>query len=198
MHLRRALFGLAALLVAGLLPGLAAAQDPSFFVVNRSGRTINEVYVWAATAGNQGADLLGANVMPSGQRLRVYPGQCQNNIRVVFDNGQSEVRQRVNTCNLNEVVFGTAAAGPAPLTGADFRIVNRSNRIIQTIQVSSNRSNDWGPDLLGNEVLQPGRFWTIRPTEGGCTFDIRVRFADGGLIEQRNINACQITEFTVR
>ena len=195
-----ALLALGAGLGAGL-PGPAAAQDPSFFVVNRTGVTINEVRVSSSNDNNWGQDLLGANVMPSGQRLRVYPSQCVNDIQVVYANGQREERRRVNTCNLNEVVFGGGAA-TAPqreqLTGADFRIWNRSGRTINEIYVSSSANANWGQDRLGSQVLPPGRFWTIRQGESGCAFDLRVVFADGGVFERRNINACQISEFNIQ
>lgn len=199
MSTRRGLFALLFGLFSVALPGIAAAQDPSFFVTNRSGRTINEVYVSSSNVNSWGSDLLGANVLPSGNRLPVRPGQCVNDIRVVYDNGQAEERRRINTCNLNEVVFGQAAAGTGQaLQGADFRIVNRSNRTINEIYVSSSQNNNWGTDWLGQTTLAPGRFWTIRPREGQCLHDIRVVFAGGDIFERRRVDTCQITEFTIQ
>jgi hypothetical protein len=190
-----ALFGL--LLLA--LPGIAAAQDASFYVVNRTGRTINMVQVSAASDSNWGTDLLGNNVLPSGNRLRVYPRQCVNDIKITYDNNQAEERRNVNTCTLQEVVFGGSAAPQRQqLTGADFRIWNRSGRTIHEIRVSSSNNNSWGADRLGSQTLPPGRFWTIRQSETGCSFDLQVIFADGGKFERRNINACQISEFTIQ
>jgi hypothetical protein len=49
MRSRRGCFTALLALLAVALPGLAAAQDPSFFVTNRSGQTINEVRVSAST-----------------------------------------------------------------------------------------------------------------------------------------------------
>ncbi len=198
---RRFLAGLVALLalaLPGLAPSAARAQDPSFYVTNRSGMTINEVRVSASSDNNWGSDLLGSNVMSSGQRLRVYPRACVNDIRVVYANGQAEERRRINTCNVNEVVFGSASGGQAALSGADFRVWNRSGRTINEIYVSSSANSSWGQDRLGQQVLQPGQYWTIRQHESGCAFDLRWVFADGRAGEQRNINACQITEFNIR
>lgn len=186
------------LVLAAMMPGPAQAQDPAFYVTNRSGMTINEVRVSASTNNNWGADLLGANVMASGQRLRVYPRACVNDVRVVYSNGQAEERRRVNTCNINEVAFGGSAGSQAELTGADFRVWNRSGRTIREVYVSSSANNSWGSDRLGERLLPSGRYWTIRQSETGCSFDLRVVFEDGGAFERRNINACQISEFSIR
>jgi len=200
MLTRRGFLASLMFLLAAALPGLAAAQDASFYVTNRSGNTINEVYVSSSADSNWGSDLLGTNVMNSGQRLRVYPRQCVNDVRVVYSNGQAEERRRINTCNINEVVFGSAAAAPGreQLSGADFRIWNRSGRTIEQIFVSSSANTSWGSDRLGQQVLPPGRFWTIRQSETGCSFDLRVVFSGGGVFERRNINACQISEFNIQ
>jgi hypothetical protein len=200
MRSRRAVFTALFALLAFALPGIAAAQNPSFFVTNRSGQTINELHVSASSETSWGQDILGTQVMPSGHRFRVYPRQCVNDIRVVYANGRTEERRNVNTCNINEVVFGSAgsSAGREQMTGADFRVWNRSGLTINEIYVSSSQNNSWGNDRLGNEVLQPGRFWTIRQSETGCTFDLRAVFSNGRVFERRNINACQISEFNIQ
>lgn len=193
------LLALFAAAVTGLLPTAAQAQDPSFYVTNRSGMTINEVRVSSSNDNNWGQDLLGQNVMSSGQRLRVYPRQCVNDVRVTYANGQSEERRRINTCNVNEVVFGSGGGGGREqLTGAEFRVWNRSGRTINEIYVSSSSNNSWGRDRLGQQVLQPGQYWTIRQSESGCSFDLRWVFADGRAGERRNINACQISEMNIQ
>jgi hypothetical protein len=188
--------GLLALL-AGLAARPAQAQDPSFYVANRSGTTINEVYVSSANDSGWGQDLLGSNVLSSGSRLAVRPRGCVNDIRVVYANGRAEERRRVNTCNLNEVAFGGGGGGsPAAGTNPDFRIVNRSNRTINEIYVSASTNNNWGRDWLGSNTLAPGRFWTITPREGTCVHDIRVVFNDGNAQERRRVNTCNLTDVT--
>jgi len=95
----------AALLVLGLsVPALAQTTDPSFRLNNRSGQTINEVYVSSSNTSNWGRDLLGADVLPSGRTLtiRLPNGQCMNDIKMVFANGRTLERMRVNTCNITD------------------------------------------------------------------------------------------------
>ena len=63
------LLALFAAAVTGLLPTAAQAQDPSFYVTNRSGMTINEVRVSSSNDNNWGQDLLGSNTLAIGQSL---------------------------------------------------------------------------------------------------------------------------------
>lgn len=99
----------AALLAAPLALGvaghaLAQTTDPSFRLNNRSGQTINEVYVSSSQVSNWGQDLLGTNVLASGRTLniRLPNGQCVNDIKMVFANGRTLERMRVNTCNITD------------------------------------------------------------------------------------------------
>jgi hypothetical protein len=95
----------AALLAIGLSgPALAQTTDPSFRLNNRSGQTINEVYVSSSQVSSWGQDRLGADVLPAGRTLiiRLPNGQCVNDIKVVFANGRPLERMRVNTCNITD------------------------------------------------------------------------------------------------
>jgi hypothetical protein len=93
------------LAVLPLVLGLAApalAQDASFRLNNRTGVTVNEIYVSSSNDNSWGRDLLGANVLAPGNSLMVRPGQCINDIRVVFANGQAHERRRVDTCQITD------------------------------------------------------------------------------------------------
>lgn len=95
----------AALLAIGLSgPAFAQVTDPSFRLNNRSGQTINEVYVSSSEVSSWGQDRLGADVLPAGRTLtiRLPDGQCVNDIKVVFANGRALERMRVNTCNITD------------------------------------------------------------------------------------------------
>jgi hypothetical protein len=101
--LRRGL--MASLLLAGLsAPALAQTTDPSFRLNNRTGATINEVYVSSSASSNWGNDRLGSNVLNSGQTLtvRLPNGQCMNDIRVVYANGRSQEWRQQNTCSITD------------------------------------------------------------------------------------------------
>ena len=208
--LRRFLPGLALALVLAAPQAVSAQQNPDFWVVNNSGRTITEIYVSSSASQNWGPDRLGQNVLNSGMQYPIRPprdGTCVFDIRVVYANGTAEERRRVNTCNISQVVFGTAGpvarapSGAAPLQpgpNPDFRLVNRSGRIITEVYVSPSTDQNWGPDRLGRNVLGIGQSMIITlPRDGTCVFDVRVVYDNGTATERRRVNTCTITEVTV-
>lgn len=89
--------------------GAATAQtnDPSFRLTNNSGSKINEIYVSSSGVNTWGPDRLGDRVLNSGgtYTIRLPAGQCTNDIRVVYGNGEATERRRVNTCSLTDLVF---------------------------------------------------------------------------------------------
>lgn len=210
--LRRCLAGLCLALAWLLAAPAAAQQNPDFWLVNTSGRTIAEAYVSSSAVNAWGPDRLGQNVLASGMRIAMRPprdGTCIFDIRVVYGDGTAEERRRVNTCVIAEVVFATPGAGartapgpsaqtpPALPTGPNpnFRLVNRSGRIITEIYVSSSQQQTWGPDRLGRDVLGIGQSMIVTlPRDGTCVFDIRVVYNDGTATERRRVNTCTITE----
>lgn len=93
----------------GTLLGAQAqsSPDPSFRLTNRTARAINEIYVASAGVNTWGADRLGDKTLGSGANttIRLPAGQCVNDVRVVFDNGEATERRRVNTCSQGDLVF---------------------------------------------------------------------------------------------
>lgn len=82
--------------------------NPSFNFANGSGVTIREVYVSLSSESAWGSDRLGANVLQPGQRLQVSlpaTGVCTVDMRVVYMDGRSAERRRVETCSINEFVW---------------------------------------------------------------------------------------------
>jgi archaellum component FlaF (FlaF/FlaG flagellin family) len=88
-------------------PAWAQSNNPDFNLNNRGNVVINEVYVSSSGVSSWGNDRLGQNVLAPGNRVSIVlpAGQCMNDIRVVYANGQSSERRQVNTCNLTEVNF---------------------------------------------------------------------------------------------
>jgi uncharacterized protein with NRDE domain len=209
MMLRRFLAVAVLALVAAAGRPAAAQQNPDFYVVNNSGRVITEIYVSSSASQNWGPDRLGQNVLNSGMQFPIRPprdGTCVFDIRVVYANGTAEERRRINTCNISQVVFGTAgpvprapgAASPAPQgPNPNFRLVNRSGRVITEVYVSSSQDQNWGPDRLGRDVLGNGQSMIVTlPRDGTCVFDVRVVYDNGTATERRRVNTCNITEMT--
>ena len=95
------------LLAAPLGVQAQSPPDPSFRLTNRNARAIAEIYVASAGVGSWGADRLGDKTLGSGANttIRLPAGQCVNDVRVIFDNGEATERRRVNTCSQGDLVF---------------------------------------------------------------------------------------------
>jgi len=78
------------------------------------------------------------------------------------------------------VVAQPTGSGPATL-----RIANVSNEAIYYIHMSPTSQNTWGPDLLGNQVLQRGQVFTISNIGPGY-WDVRVVDRSGNRKEWYN------------
>lgn len=80
-----------------------AAQDMQFELINTSGYTLMEFYASPSDVGAWEADILGANVLPSGSSgtVNIADGrsQCTYDIRMVFDDG-TDLTDSVNVCDM--------------------------------------------------------------------------------------------------
>ena len=78
----------------------AGSKDPSFRLINRGRAEVNEVYASPSGDDDWGDDRLGEDTVRAGASyvLRLPPGECTWDIRVVFANGNATERRRVDLC----------------------------------------------------------------------------------------------------
>lgn len=199
-------------LVALALASVALAQsnDPSFRVVNNTADVVNEVFASPANSRAWGHDRLGTEVVrPGANHIIRLPsdGNCVYDIRIVYQGGNAEERRNLNTCNLTDLVLGAAA--PAAPRGTpqgqtqqqanpSFNLVNRSGRVIEQFFASPSSQQSWGPDRLGDDLVQPGASYAIRLPVGECDYDIRVVWQGGEQQERRRVNTCTVADYEVR
>lgn len=74
-----------------------------------------------------------------------------------------------------------------------FSLVNATGQVIERLHVSLSRINNWGPDMLGNSVLPPGRSVWVVPQLSDCLLDIRVVFQGGREETRWQVNACNLS-----
>lgn len=204
MFLRRAVLAVFAL-VAGVLPAFAQSTDPSFTLVNRSGRTIFAAFASSSADPNWGQDRLGRDVLPDGRSvtIRLRSGECLTDIRVVYERqgGPSEERRNVNTCAQQEQVFtgrqGGAPSQPAAAVNPSFNLVNTGNRAVRQLFASPSTDQNWGPDRLGADMVPAGQTFPVRLPAGECIYDLRIVYETGQPQERRRVNLCEITNLTV-
>ncbi len=74
-------------------------------------------------------------------------------------------------------------------------ITNRTGVTMTHFYASSSYNNAWGPDQLGSSVLPSGTYMTIDFDDGtsSCLYDFQAVFADGDVLEARQVNVCRET-----
>lgn len=86
---------------------------------------------------------------------------------------------------------GEAAGGQAQ---QNFTINNNTGHVLTTLNVSPSNEDQWGPDILGRDVLANGESAEITFARGEtqCQWDIRATYDDGGTTDARGVNLCEV------
>ena len=92
---------------------------------------------------------------------------------------------------------GEDGAAPSATVGTarqNFSVVNATGHIVTTLNVSPTSEDEWGPDILGRDVLQNGQTAQIvfDRAETQCNYDIKATYDDGDTTDVRNVNLCTI------
>ncbi len=78
------------------------------------------------------------------------------------------------------------------------RVINSTGVTLTHLYSTNSGRADWGGDLLGSSVIPSGSGVVVDFDDGtgACLFDIRARFADGDVVDRRQINVCQVSTLT--
>ncbi len=92
---------------------------------------------------------------------------------------------------------GESAAAEPPQRWID--VYNDSEQIIYYVYMREETNTDWGPDLLGDDVIDVGQTYRVDPVDSTtrCKFSLEIEFQDGTRLTSRSFNACEATEATV-
>ncbi|MCW3477748.1 hypothetical protein [Limobrevibacterium gyesilva] len=217
MHLPPKLAGrLRQLCIAGALaavtaPALAEPPRPprgplamrEIVVVNRSRHAIQEIYVSPATADQWGNDRLGDDTVDPGGSFRVRLGrsrECSFDIQVIYDDASREESRGLDICRTRQVSFnGSAAIVPPDAFAAEHEVtlVNRSERPIQQVFISSSSADQWGEDRLTQDDIAPDHTRSIT-YRGACTSDLRIVFDNRSAEERRALDLCATPALVIR
>ena len=77
-------------------------EIPSFLLVNRSRRAMNELYLSPSGNDSWGEDRLGDGILAAGatRTIRLPAGDCLYDYRVVFASGDASEKRHVNLCQI--------------------------------------------------------------------------------------------------
>ena len=99
----------------------------------------------------------------------------------------------------DDAAAGGDEAAPAAPTGdqtnQNFTINNQTGHTVVTLNVSPSNEDEWGPDILGRDVLASGESAqvTFPRAESQCEWDIRATYDDGDTTDARGVNLCELT-----
>lgn len=112
-------------------------------------------------------------------------------------NGSPSTDATASTPRAPAARAGTSPADQGQLRQAatpTFTLLNRSSQAINEVYVSPSSNNQWGRDLLGQNVLPNGQALPVRiPAGQECLNDIRVVYASGAAEERRRVDTCTLT-----
>lgn len=92
---------------------------------------------------------------------------------------------------IGALTFGSAAAAQEQ----NFTLVNNTGQVVVSVNVSPADQENWGPDILGSEVLANGEQAEVafEPKDDICVWDLRVVYDDGQAGEWRGVDLCEIS-----
>lgn len=89
----------------------------------------------------------------------------------------------------------SAPAPPGTIGERDVTVANRAELAISAIHVSPTRTDAWGDDWLGEEMLAPGHTTRLRLGRmRDCAFDFLIIYEDAAREERTAINLCRIRQ----
>ena len=89
-----------------------------------------------------------------------------------------------------------ASAPSVEAPGRQVRIVNETHHRMMHFYAQVVSANDWGEDILGDDVVAAGGDATIniQGSPGYCQYDLRAVFDDGET-QERHVNVCEATSY---
>jgi hypothetical protein len=98
-----------ALLAGALAASAAWAAQQDFVLTNNSGHVIMTLHVAPTSTDQWGEDILGADVLASGEQAQVSfdrdEDECLWDIRATYDDGTENDERGINLCEVSEVEF---------------------------------------------------------------------------------------------
>lgn len=94
---------------------------------------------------------------------------------------------------LAAVVFTVGFSTIAYAEDVQFQLVNKSEFTIDEFYASPSNTDDWGSDILGQDVLEGGQSGTVTIADGSdqCEYDLKAVDEDGEEHEMEGLNICE-------
>lgn len=108
----------------------------------------------------------------------------------------------MNTKLLGTIAALALVAGALPAAAQDieFTLINDSSHTLHYFYAAPSNTSDWGDDLLGDTgILESGYQATTYIYDGSdqCLYDFRFETAEGGMLEEYEIDICTLGSYTL-
>lgn len=96
------------------------------------------------------------------------------------------------------VLVAMVAAGAVQAQDLEFKLVNKTSSPLIGFYVSHVGTNDWEENLLQGAMLDTDYEVQVVIQDGRttCDYDIRGEFEDGDTVEERDLDLCELGEYT--
>ena len=182
-----------------LEPGLNESISTGSFegyidVTNDTGYDIYYLYVSHEDSSSWGEDVLGSEILPSGESFWVdldnYPSSIFN-VRAQDLDGDTYTVNSIDAATQDLTLTLGHLDGA---TGGNFSgyidVTNDTGYDIYYLYVSHEDSSSWGEDVLGSEILPSGEsFWVDLDNYPSSIFNVRAQDVDGDTYTVNSIDA---------
>ena len=87
-------------------------------------------------------------------------------------------------------------AGPALADYPQFKLINQSGFSLVRFYASPASTQNWGRDLFGDNVLNPGYSSYATVPGDGCLYDFRMIFSDDDVLYD-TVDLCDVGSYTI-
>jgi len=97
-------------------------------------------------------------------------------------------------------VLAIAAPASAQDAKQDFKLVNKTGYELKALYVAPSKSDEWGDDILGQDVLSDGQAVNVHfnPRVKTCKWDLRVTYTDDNSnAVWSDIDLCSVEKITI-
>ncbi|HBB34077.1 MAG TPA: hypothetical protein DDZ80_07815 [Cyanobacteria bacterium UBA8803] len=168
----------------------------AFTVENYTSSNLVEFYISPTMTekweGTNLQDRVGEVAPGQGAQITVDDNRedCLYDVMGEFANGEQAVEHQVDLCEIN--------GGSYAFYGSNdrvFDVINHTNSIMEEFYFQPATEEDWGEDLLGSEVINPGESVSIPVDSDKCIYDFKAVFEDGDVLEEE-ADVCENNDIT--
>ena len=190
-------YSICLILVVMLLLGLSSmvkAEESAndFTLVNKTGYAISKVFVGPTKSDDWGENILSQEVLEDGASVAIkfHPkasttGTYDLKVTYQIDNssvvwyGYDLTKIKSITIHYDKEKDKTSAETEAAESMNDFTLVNKTGYVIDKVFVGPSKSEEWGEDVLGQDVLEDGASVAIKfhpKASASGTYDLKVTY----------------------